>query len=134
MYKTLFRGINESGQWVKGSLITTYDGQCFIQESRYYLDIAFDTHAFSATQVLSHTVGQYIGLEDKNGEMIFKGDRVTNQSGIEWIVIWDKDNARFALEYVDKGMGICSINSVWIIETGLEVIGKMTDKKEANNV
>ena len=45
--------------------------------------------------VYSETVGQYIGLTDKNEQRIFEGDILEDSLGIRFIVRWDKNNARY---------------------------------------
>ena len=45
--------------------------------------------------VYSETVGQYIGLTDKNEQRIFEGDILEDSLGVRFIVRWDKNNARY---------------------------------------
>lgn len=76
--------------------------------------------------VYAETVGQYTGLQDKNGTKIFEGDIVTFNCDEIGTIEWDEDEAKFVIIY--KENDIANFDNFY--GTDLEVIGNIYDNPE----
>ena len=116
MREILFRGKQKNnGLWVHGDLSYHRDGRVFI---RCWERLEFDP-AYSAYEVDPETVGQFTGLTDKNGKMIFEGDILEFRRGRTHIVNFEDGAFVFTgtaipVRYADK----------------FEVIGNIHDNPE----
>lgn len=134
----LFRGKRkDNGAWETGFLvITRYD----CSDEQYFIT---DKMTGYHTPVILETVGQYTGLKDKNGKLIFEGDVVKltdTNNNIEWkaYVVFGNPYGEFNwgwnLMYIGEKTKVDTDILLWteMEETGAycEVIGNVYDNPE----
>lgn len=131
MREILFRGKRlDNGEWVYGSFcmdaLEQFNGLCGVDGFIRLYDKTkrkMQTH-----EVERETVGQYTGLNDKNGKKIFEGD-IWNCKGCIGLIIWCKEESRFEAVYEIDGMRF--ENAVSDIRANtVEVIGNIHDNPE----
>ncbi len=82
MREILFRGKNSNGNWIYGNLNFYPDiNRTFIRKNNKELLPSFQSSL--EEEVNKKTVGQCVGLTDKNGTKIFEGDIVKNDNGMK---------------------------------------------------
>lgn len=117
MREILFRGKEKyTGKWHYGNIINIW---------------SYPRHVGNIYEIDQHTVGQYTGLKDKNGERVFDGDILK----FDWIneehylgkVVWNSECACFdiepRIENIDAFFRFVACNE-------LEVIGNIHDNPE----
>jgi len=131
MREIKFRGKDiEAGKWRYGSLIKTYDGRRFVQNSGQPLDTSSPNTVFEAYEVGPETVGEFTGLIDRNGREIYEGDVV--------FVDYGKDIYGECISYTRlveyKNGGLCFTGSGAMLVAGnckyFSVIGNGHDNPE----
>lgn len=125
MREIIFRGKHPCGAWVYGDLRQYPHGAKTIRSNYFH----------SLMEVDPRTVGQYTGLNDKNGAKIFEGDI------IEWNFTHTrgpiKETREKQVGYVDYDCitggylirGACNLRLQWKGGT-IEVIGNVHDNPE----
>ncbi len=140
MREILFRGKSKDNDvWVEGYYCGKANKTIFspAEDSAQIVDKELYWH-----EVIPETVGQYTGLKDKNGKMIFEGDIVectdTNcVYGFTAVVLFGNPNSKYNWGFQLKRIGGAEANTdilLWVDmeDTGayIEVVGNVHDKSE----
>lgn len=125
------RYYDESGE---ESFLIVPNGIVLYISEEYEEDGEWFTDKTSATDDV--VVEQYTGLKDKNGKEIYEGDIIQEKGLLSLTLVeWDKNNARYITEVLDKSKHVSSTFYFDII-TALEceVIGNIHENPELLDV
>lgn len=126
----LFRGKQvDTGKWLQGFLSQSRN----IQEKPAILKPCIDYEENGVMMfgmVDPKTVGQFTGLTDKNGKMIFEGDIVAdvNYEYDKYVVKFSDERCGFFPFAKGDGCGCCEVNVLSV--NFAEVIGNIHDNPE----
>lgn len=125
--RAVYRGKSvKTNEWVYGSFVHADDsgtGRPYI----YCLG--------SAIEVDPKSVGQYLGVKDSQGELIFEGDIVKSRTGNYYKVEWRQDLLEFSLKSLDENSKKPPYDNLVIGEDFkcFEVTGNTYDWENADN-
>lgn len=128
MHEILFRGKRlDNGGWATG-VYGTLSGEEAIIIDRPYISMLGDLCSLGVFDVNPVTVGQYTGLNDKNGKRIFDGDILltTNSNCKIWIV--DYKLSAFCANQASSNYA-CVLDD-FMDTSEVEVIGNIHDNPE----
>lgn len=128
MREMLFRGKRlDNGEWVEGNLFAPDE----VKHRKAPTEILVGTNIVRISwEVDPATVGQYIGLKDKNGKRIFEGDIVDILTENEEIGVVEYEDGGFLV----SADGFCVDFHANINGTDLDVIGNKWDNPELMEV
>ena len=132
MREILFQGKRlYNGKWVEGAFFNDGDGACYICPVATDVSISYGDNGNRRRigcwyAVVPETVGQYTGLNDKNGKRIFEGDIVDILTENEEIGVVAYEDGGFLVD----ADGFCVDFHANINGTDLEIIGNVHDNPE----
>jgi hypothetical protein len=127
----LFRGKTDKCEWVQGVPFFKEE-RCYIIEDLFICD-EYDCTGAVNFMVIPETVGQYTGLNDKNGNKIFEGDMLLldytgKNLGVNGKAAVLFDNGKFGVLWGWHDEFVCLDG---FANTTLEVIGNIHDNSES---
>lgn len=91
MREILFRGKRaDNGNWAYGYFVSQGKESYIFEQGEVDkgIDLGGYLDCCQMREVIPDTVGQYIGVEDKDGRPIFEGDIVKTEFGRRCVVVW----------------------------------------------
>ena len=118
MREILFKGKRvDNGEWAEGYFFKSWD--------KVFLLWGMTGDSPNMEEVIPETVGQYTGLNDKNGKKIFEGDILLK--GFEKVLVkWNANQCRWGI--YSNNYEICGFNES--TQGYFEVIGNIHDNSE----
>lgn len=127
MREILFKGKRkDNGEWIRGDLSQHKTGKKFIKCGS----------ATSSYEVIPDSIGQYVGLTDKNGNKVFEGDIVEGHCHSQWshrlqrcVIVYDRDSFK-SRHYLNYPNGKHYFEYKVLFSKDVVVIGNAYDNPE----
>lgn len=114
-----------SGSWVYGNLIIDHNGNPLIDIQGYNDGAPFQHQCW----VDADTVGQFTGLQDKNGKDIYEGDIICFVDGLKRVNgKWIDNKHIYNVEY--SGAAFRGVLGLSEVTDAVEVIGNIYDNPD----
>jgi hypothetical protein len=129
MRKIEFRGKRiDTGTWVYGYLREIWAPigskiRYVIAPSHRYENDGFND--MDEAEVIPETVGQYVGMQIKNGVKIFDADILKDKNGKRWVVYWDDEALAWFVKGGDTYIPLADLVGC----TEIELVGNVIDNK-----
>jgi len=122
MREIIFRGKSaDNGEWLFGvPIFDWYSGG----KTANIINVGL-IECCDENMVIPETVGQYTGLKDKNGKMIFEGDVVLVEKFRKGVIRYLEKEALFAVDFSSHLLRLCDTTSDYI-----EIICNIHDNPE----
>jgi hypothetical protein len=122
-----FRGLRSDGQgWVYGDLVhDAFDG------TSKMIPVGIRNKNSYPIEVLPETVGQFIGVTDKNKVKVFEGDKVVNLEGGILIISYQLNGFTMLTSTGERLKSVGGGTMDWFFK--VEVIGNIHETKEGGN-
>ena len=134
MREIVFRGKRiDNGEWIEGFYVALIDGAHYICDGLLRIAVGSVPRKY---EVIPETVGQYTGMKDKRGKMIFEGDIIAGEdercttvyhcnTGQTTINRWTEKNIKYKVEFTPSSLQLISVYA-----SKFEVIGNIHDNPE----
>jgi uncharacterized phage protein (TIGR01671 family) len=115
------QGFEHVNGWIYGTYLDGYIVNGVVESTDEYIALE------EWCPVKIETVGQYTGLEDKNGKEIYEGDIIQDERGKKYLIKWGINSNGFIAKTNEAH---CNVYSSYHLSFKTQVIGNIHDNPE----